>query len=954
VTNRKQRAVLIVAQIIMFSLIVVPIAGAVPTNDTLDNATLVADNDLVWTNTTGATFDAGEPAPGCNFVGDTLTWSVWFKFDATSTGTVMLEAKLPYIGGGLRQYMSIYEITSAGPPTTIGAELDCGSGQMINMQYFSVTAGKQYAVAVSGVNEYLGEPLSVEFQTTALLQGTVTDESTTNPLQGITIDILTPDTATQLNKVLIQTASDGTWEATVPTRPLVVRFRDGSSTYGTEYYDNAVALDAATTLSPLENTTVPGIDGVLSTAASLSGRVTDASGNPISGMYVKIYDAPYTGSAKSGVPTDTNGNYTFSGLSPGDYLLEFTAVGHYIEWYDNMPDPASATTVSITAGANTGYDAQLVKAARITGVVTDDLGQPISGVKVFVYDGPDSIFRSPITAADGSYTITAVPPGEYTVYADANFPVTGAYGSEWWDDLPPSSAYADVGKIAIVDGANAVANFSLNRSVLAGTVTSTDDGLPIEGVVVTVTNNVSTQLAQTTTNASGDYSFEAFLFSTPPLRVSFEATSVYFVDGQTTNVTFSAGANVTVDKALDSDQKAPTIGSGLSFSLKEDVPAGTVVGTLSGTDINRGDTLTWSITSGNTAGAFTIDSVTGAITTATALDYETTPAYLLGVALSDGSAQDTATVFVGVTDVVEGPTVQRLSGSNRYETAAAVARDRFPGAAPVVFIATADNFPDALVAAAPAGAANAPILLVSRDVLPAGTRNELQRLGPSTIYVIGGSGVVSDAVASQLATFGSVQRIFGSNRYATAAAVAQVLFPDPATVDSVFIATGINYPDALVAAAPAARDGSPILLVPGTTIPGAVWAQIRRLAPSRIYVIGGTSVVSESVVTELGSYAPVTRLAGPNRFATADAVATALFPNASTVTTLYLATAANFPDALVAAAPAGSEAGPVLLTRSNTLPAYADAQIRRLTPNEVFVIGGSAVIADTVLDIIDW
>ncbi len=650
-THRKQRAVLIVAQIIMFSIVVVPIAGAVPTNDTLDGAVAVVDDDVVWTDTTGATISGGEPAPGCNLAPDALTWSVWFTFDATYTGTVRLDAKLPYKGAGLRQYMSLYEITSTGSPITIGPEVGCGSGQMTNAQDFSVTAGKQYAVAVSAVDEYLGSSLSLEFQTTAVLQGTVTDESA-SPLEGMIMQILTPDGYTQLNKVVLKTAADGTWEATVPTRPLVVKFRDFYNVYGTEYYDNAATLAGATTLSPVTSAVVTGIDAVLSNASSVSGTVTDTSGNPISGSYVYIYDVPFTGSYKFGVPTDANGDYTFAGLTSGDYLLKFTKPGYYTQWWNDAPDQTSATTVSTTAGTNTGYDAQLVQAARISGVVTDDLGQPISGVKVFIYDGPGSIYRSPITATDGSYIVDAVPTGEYAVYADANFAVTGGYASEWWNDLPSSTLYADTDKITIIDGTMATADFSLNRSVLSGTVTSADDGLPVEGVVVTVTNNAADQLGQTTTDANGDYSFEAFLFATPPLRLDFEATSVYFLDGQTTNISFSAGANVTEDKALDPDPQPPVADDGLVFAIAEDAPVGSTVGTVTATDPNRGDTLSWSITGGG-AGAFAIDASTGAITTTTALDYETTTSYALTIEVDDGGLQDVTAVTVNVTDVDE-------------------------------------------------------------------------------------------------------------------------------------------------------------------------------------------------------------------------------------------------------------------------------------------------------------
>ena len=90
-----------------------------------------------------------------------------------------------------------------------------------------------------------------------------------------------------------------------------------------------------------------------------------------------------------------------------------------------------------------------------------------------------------------------------------------------------------------------------------------------------------------------------------------------------------------------------------SFTVAEDVAVGTSVGTVtaSGSGI-----LDYSITAGNTGNAFAIDPATGAITTAAALDYETTPAYTLTVDVTNGATSDTATVTVDVTDVFEPPT----------------------------------------------------------------------------------------------------------------------------------------------------------------------------------------------------------------------------------------------------------------------------------------------------------
>ena len=102
------------------------------------------------------------------------------------------------------------------------------------------------------------------------------------------------------------------------------------------------------------------------------------------------------------------------------------------------------------------------------------------------------------------------------------------------------------------------------------------------------------------------------------------------------------------DPAFDSDS--------YDFQVREDAAVDRVVGTVSATDADEGDTVSYSITGGNEDGQFAVASGTGEITVATALDYETTPSYAMTVQASDGNGgTDTATVQIAVTDVAENP-----------------------------------------------------------------------------------------------------------------------------------------------------------------------------------------------------------------------------------------------------------------------------------------------------------
>jgi hypothetical protein len=112
----------------------------------------------------------------------------------------------------------------------------------------------------------------------------------------------------------------------------------------------------------------------------------------------------------------------------------------------------------------------------------------------------------------------------------------------------------------------------------------------------------------------------------------------------------------------------------------------------------------------------------------------------------------------------------------------------------------------------------------------------------------------------------------------TVAFVAGVKAADT-SVPVELIASGENYPDALVSGSAAAVGGGPVLLVTKEGIPAETAAELVRLNPDKIYIAGGTAAISAGVETQLAAYAPVvTRLWGSDRYATAAAISEAIFP----------------------------------------------------------------------------
>ena len=98
--------------------------------------------------------------------------------------------------------------------------------------------------------------------------------------------------------------------------------------------------------------------------------------------------------------------------------------------------------------------------------------------------------------------------------------------------------------------------------------------------------------------------------------------------------------------------------------------------------------------------------------------------------------------------LVPGATVQRWSGADRYDTAAAISLGTYPQGASTAYLASGTDYPDALAGAPVAALAGAPLLLTQRDCVPASTLAELARLGATKIVVLGGTSAVSDAAAN--------------------------------------------------------------------------------------------------------------------------------------------------------------------------------------------------------------
>ena len=214
--------------------------------------------------------------------------------------------------------------------------------------------------------------------------------------------------------------------------------------------------------------------------------------------------------------------------------------------------------------------------------------------------------------------------------------------------------------------------------------------------------------------------------------------------------------------------------------------------------------------------------------------------------------------------------IVRLSGSNRYETAAMVAEEAFAiaGSSTHAYIVNGTAWPDALAVAAPAAYNSYPILSTMKDSVPQSTLDAVNDLGITTVTIVGSERVVGSSVETSLKTLlgdANVNRIGGENRYETAMLVAQsAVDVEGFSADRFILVSGENFPDALAAGAMVYPYNygygvqGPILLTPKDSLSSYVTMFMDdHGAPQELcYVIGGPSAVSDAVVGALNAYRP--------------------------------------------------------------------------------------------------
>lgn len=673
------------------------------------------------------------------------------------------------------------------------------------------------------------------------------------------------------------------------------------------------------------------------------------------------------------------GAYSGTGIPAGHYYFEWHYLGSTdlsLYYQNGILDYQTAQSHPLTVadGASLTQNIAMLTPATISGTITGFGGANIGPGTVTALRLGDSTAQltsypaATINAATGNYSITGLMPGTYDVT------VTPSGGAGW--------GYGFVNNLVIAAGEISTTNVVLDRSAMISGHVYVDDGTgpkPYQGAVSLTRTGISS-----TIQSAADGSFSTYL---PDVDSYLCIAQTIYVRSTCWSTTGSNSTPSPIHLALNQTQGGYDITAEYYGSI-----TAFLQGQLKGSpfDLQTGGMQTWRLDESTDTYSLYGQASGGGNGSKATSDYLPAGTYRVEFLDTTGGLSsvwwDNKRYFYQAQDiqVVAGQTVDLgnvVLRSRVYDVYRTFGDDRFSGAVemtkaiwapptdtpddggvpadgvPIIYIANGLNYPDALSAGPAAIMQRGALLLVWPTSIPDSVSAELKRLKPQKIAIVGGPASVSDGVMHQLEAFVPapkyVSRLNGIDRFEASRNLAESVFGGPRGpgATTVFIATGLNFPDALDAGPPAGLIGAPVILVNGLlpTLDPDTAKLLGDLGTTDVYIAGGPGSVSPGIeaalIALMGDPSHVHRFTGETRYEAAAAIDEWFFPSAETV---FLATGANFPDALAGAPLAGAVAGPIYLSQPDCIPQIVVNQIIDGDTQGIWLLGGPASISPDV------
>lgn len=320
--------------------------------------------------------------------------------------------------------------------------------------------------------------------------------------------------------------------------------------------------------------------------------------------------------------------------------------GEFHLWSDRNIEFFDEGTIVIHGGVlNAG--GLLNKSSMVGPVLTFDIGDGVVNISGTNINLTDLNYIDFLTGTEGKLAVTG---------ADAAYFESKWNSGEIKHDGANNGSFTSLFKVT----GNTLELRAIPLPVVGDANVSVSEDAAIGAVVtqMVATSSTGTETWALTSDAGGLFVIDpstGAISTTATLNYE-SATNYLIVVSLTDDAGEAVSANVSID--VTNVNEAPSVGDS-SGSAAEDAPVGTVVASVSSSDPDAGDSVSYTVT----GGPFAID-VFGVISTTAALDYESASAYSLTVTATDtGGLSDTATVTVSVTNVNEAPSVADTSGS---------------------------------------------------------------------------------------------------------------------------------------------------------------------------------------------------------------------------------------------------------------------------------------------------
>ncbi len=721
-----------------------------------------------------------------------------------------------------------------------------------------------------------------------------------------------------------------------------------------------------------------------SAAAAIAGRVLEeGTGKPVVGASIVGHD-PWS-QHELRATTDINGYYTLSSmvdLASGATEPLATNISYGVYAYSDDHETGYAYVSVYTAKT---YTANFTVAKRIRGgslyLSMGSRVMPFNGWKYFGVYSQDAGGLHLVASVTGLYSVlhVDVPAGEYYVWGYAD-PLNPVY-------YPNAYDFSGAQKVTVADNSEQSLHLGSENWGLADSsnayVYDEATGDPIQGINVSfgvlgpggddvwrrgpyVTDatgmaDISTLIANVWVkfeDPSGVYGFQYYEGRSAPQKRPGALTWSAATPGRVVEFEAHLGKGGTLSGTLRDANGDPVV-----YGLGYDPHEATLWGqgdpgywyALETVKVSKQGTFEFK---GVPAGTFRV-SATLFDETHDTLKTAYHAASGFPTAVTDGAdivfdpAEGLSDLNVSFNvDVPAAPVAQRYAGASRYETAVRISRATYRQSDNVILV-TGDKFPDALAATGLAGRYRCPILLLKPGTVIESVTEEIIRLKPKTVHMIGMYDDRLERILLERIPGVQIYTTRGNDRYETASYIANMTRSAESTTTA-FVVRGDSFADALSIGPVAYAAKAPIYLVMQNEIPDVIKRGMIADGIERVVIVGSEAAISRNVATSLASVAAkgVTRVGGKDRYDTSRLVAEwGLARGIVTSGYVGLATGTNFPDALGGGAAAGQRGGVLLLTNPLALSAptatFLDARATATTIPRVY--GSSAAVSDNVL-----